>query len=726
MVSKPGRFRFRTGVDAGKRPMGDLQYLRWLHVLRGQGGIWNLGTTSGLGKRQGPRSPTAHLGDGSRQPLDGTYSVGLAGDYSAISEATDSLNANGIKGNVTLEIVAGTYDEQAEILEFPRYGFASDSVLIKPQSSAVTWNFTGASSIFDNYFLKLDGAENITVDGIEFEVQSGTPTYGTIIEYGNVDGFTLKNCVLDGRPVGPDALHNLVDRLTISNDDVVFLNNEFWNGYEGLSGSLDVLISGNQFRQQFWRGLSVTSGDQARIVGNSISDLGVVSSTLYTGMQVTGSNSLIAQNDLQINTGNRGIEADGVGTTVENNMVAMLDASIVAGVDLDNDDNNTFRFNTVYVSSSSVGAALLVSTASSSTVFNNLLINEGGGFAMELSGLSPSSVTSNFNNLYSSGPRVVAPDLICCSTLGDWQAKPYSPDPNSISKTLNFVSTAAPTDLHLTGASIGDGDLAGIPIGAVTEDIDGETRNPTPPYMGADESTALDVNPQLRISLEVLLEGAYDGGGGMSNALNTAGYLTSHAETHPYGGPPWNYTGSGSVAPGFFDLNPEYVDWIYIKVFEGDINGTLTMVADTVALLAENGDVFEISESALVRINVPTLGNYYVAVYHRNHVGAITEEEIVVDAYAQFFPFIRFDGTKPVYGTNPLKDFGDGNLGLFAGDSDADGQVIASDFNTWLADTKVGATGYLASDFNMDGQVNAADFNIWLANTKAGAASQIP
>ncbi|MBK8553845.1 MAG: T9SS type A sorting domain-containing protein [Ignavibacteria bacterium] len=57
-------------------------------------------------------------------------------------------------------------------------------------------------------------------------------------------------------------------------------------------------------------------------------------------------------------------------------------------------------------------------------------------------------------------------------------------DLHSVSKEVNFVSA---TNLHLDGSSNGDLDLAGIPLTEVTDDIDGNPRNPLYPYMGADE-----------------------------------------------------------------------------------------------------------------------------------------------------------------------------------------------------------------------------------------------
>jgi hypothetical protein len=55
---------------------------------------------------------------------------------------------------------------------------------------------------------------------------------------------------------------------------------------------------------------------------------------------------------------------------------------------------------------------------------------------------------------------------------------------HTIFKNTNFASGV---DLHLAGLSIGDADLAGLPITGITTDIDGDLRDLTYPYRGADE-----------------------------------------------------------------------------------------------------------------------------------------------------------------------------------------------------------------------------------------------
>src|SRR5690606_22436244 len=70
-------------------------------------------------------------------------------------------------------------------------------------------------------------------------------------------------------------------------------------------------------------------------------------------------------------------------------------------------------------------------------------------------------------------------------TLAAWQSA-SGQDANSISKEVFFVSN---TDLHLTGSSNGDTDLAGTPTPITDEDIDSDLRHAQFPYMGCDEAS---------------------------------------------------------------------------------------------------------------------------------------------------------------------------------------------------------------------------------------------
>jgi hypothetical protein len=124
---------------------------------------------------------------------------------------------------------------------------------------------------------------------------------------------------------------------------------------------------------------------------------------------------------------------------------------------------------------------------------NNLFINTvtspGLHYAIGNEGSRPDSswisTVNNYNNFYSVNPANLTLWGTTTGDLTSWQTLSLG-DANSVSKVVNYLNPAS-ADLHLTGASIGDFDLAGTPIVNYTTDFDGEVRNPFRPYMGADE-----------------------------------------------------------------------------------------------------------------------------------------------------------------------------------------------------------------------------------------------
>jgi hypothetical protein len=187
-------------------------------------------------------------------------------------------------------------------------------------------------------------------------------------------------------------------------------------------------------------------------------------------------------------------------------------AGPVYGIWFENSTDETYTanvyYNTIYVNSTG-GKATGTQVAAigrlgslvhvTMTMKNNILYNDNNtatSFAANFpgSGGVMGPLVSDYNDLDVSGSGNVGYfNAATCLDLAAWRTA-SSTDANSISKVTNFVSNVSPFDLHLTGASNGDISLRGVPITGITTDIDGQTRNATYPYMGADEaSTPLPV-----------------------------------------------------------------------------------------------------------------------------------------------------------------------------------------------------------------------------------------
>jgi len=142
------------------------------------------------------------------------------------------------------------------------------------------------------------------------------------------------------------------------------------------------------------------------------------------------------------------------------------------------------------------------------TLKNNIIyVNEGDFDAYCIYKAGTTTLTTDYNDLYlndASTGYVGYDDSVSCRTLSDWQAQ-IKQDSNSVSKKVYF-SNASIADLHLTGSSIGDGDLAGVALTSVTTDIDGDTRN-DPPYMGADENSTTPAPVELTTFSASIVDG---------------------------------------------------------------------------------------------------------------------------------------------------------------------------------------------------------------------------
>ncbi|MEM1057552.1 MAG: hypothetical protein AAGI52_18700 [Bacteroidota bacterium] len=132
--------------------------------------------------------------------------------------------------------------------------------------------------------------------------------------------------------------------------------------------------------------------------------------------------------------------------------------------------------------------------------------------------------------------------------------------------------------------------------------------------------------------------------------------------------------------------------------------------------------------SAEVRLGPALPGQYHVVVYHRTHLAVMTASRIQL---ADGVPSAEADLTKGAFGAAGIKQVAPGLFAMVAGDANADGRVLADDYNNvWLP--TVGQTGYLLGDFNLDGSVLANDQQVlWLPNvgvqsTVPGSASALP
>ncbi len=204
----------------------------------------------------------------------------------------------------------------------------------------------------------------------------------------------------------------------------------------------------------------------------------------------------------------------------------------------------------------------------------------------------------------------------------------------------------------------------------------------------------------VALPMKALLEGPYDQvAATMSDQLRVSNYLPT---THPYGGAPWNYTGGESVANGVFAIsgNDAITDWVLVELRAA--GSPSTVVARKAALLQRDGDVVGMDGVSDLELTSISPGSYHVAIIHRNHLGAMTQQPIAVSRTTP-----KVDMTSvPLFGTRPVKTYGNIQL-LWTGDTDSNQTISASDRSqTWNDRNN---NGYRPTDSNLDGICNALD-----------------
>lgn len=676
--------------------------------------------------------------------LCGGYTIDKTGvgDYLSFSEAAADLNSAGISCTVTFVAFPGVYNEQVEFGFIPGTSPTDTVLFITSDPSDPPMLEYAPSGSGDNFLVKFDSTDHVTLDHV-WMTNTGSLPFGRVVVLENgSDNNRIRSSIINGLAGAVNRGGSLIHAVGTNNSGNHFLLGQYNDGYraidlEGVSAvdpSSGTQVSSLTFSNQYDRGVHLRFQNNARVENVTIND-GASSQSMYLGMQVGGDTATVVRNKIILTEGAAGMRIAGDGSPssrrfVANNFIS-IDGSDAARAFFASGPYVDFFHNSVVVGSSApVGATaiFLEGDADEVSVINNLLIGEHGGYVYR-TGVDVTGLTSDYNNVYqTAGPDPIGSwDGTDAADLPAFQALSGT-DANSSTSAVTFVSTS---DLHLDGASIGDGTLAGIPLASVPFDIDFNIRSLTAPYMGADEA-GTPLTPPLRLDLKAFLEGPF-GADSMSATLNPAGYIPTG---HPYAGAPWSYAGSEAVSPDdlspangipdFFDANPSVVDWVLVELRSGDPMTSMTIEGTRTGFVLRDGSVVGPDGLSLLAFPGVASGSYYVVLDHRNHLPVMSPLAVTPASDTLFHDFRSDAADAYSDGGAAMKSLSGSFWGLFSSDGNADGLITAPDFNDWNAATTAGVTGYDPSDFNLDGLVTAPDFNQWNANTTAGASTQVP
>lgn len=222
---------------------------------------------------------------------------------------------------------------------------------------------------------------------------------------------------------------------------------------------------------------------------------------------------------------------------------------------------------------------------------------------------------------------------------------------------------------------------------------------------------AVPVQP-VRVKLKVMLEGAYETSNGlMRGTLRSNGQVPL---TEPYTALGFDVVnGSGGETTTSAVLaatgSASVVDWVRVELRNKANSGLLVAVRH--ALLLRNGTVVDVDGTSDVAFSVAA-DNYYIAVRHRNHLGAMLATPQALSTTATLKD-LTVSATALYGGTSATKSV-NGVRCLYAGDANASGHVkySGSDNDRDPILQKVGGlvptntvNGYHKEDLNLDGVV---------------------
>lgn len=269
----------------------------------------------------------------------------------------------------------------------------------------------------------------------------------------------------------------------------------------------------------------------------------------------------------------------------------------------------------------------------------------------------------------------------------------------------NYLDTNDDGDKKLTKDEKPDKNKDGNPLDAYDMDADG-----IPDYLDNNEV------PTVVLHVRGFLQGAYDSKTGlMRDDLREQG-LIPLAQPFSDRMTAFKYRNKDVTTPAVLAITGDnaIVDWVLVEL-RSSSNPRARSIAKA-ALLQRDGDVADpLTNEAHLRIpNVPE-GNYYVSLRHRNHLGVMTKDPILLSP-----TLTATDFTLPsfaVKGEHARLETGEVAL-LWAGEANNNNSLIANgpgnDTNVVLgtvlmhhSNKKVNSNfrlpGYYSSDLNMDG-----------------------
>lgn len=450
------------------------------------------------------------------QPLSGTYTIGgTTPDYATFNAAAAALETNGVSGPVVFNIRNGTYNESVYLSNISGSS-ALNTITFQSESgdsSQVLLTYGGAANTF-----QWDTARYATIRKISIR-NTNNGSQAALILGARAHHFTVQNCVLQALNGNTGSAF-----ISVNADSCIYIqNNRVLNCLNGVSISgnsnfppPDIRIEGNNVTagnngvylstvlRITIRYNYLTGGFRGLLTGNSCSFSECHHNTFRSS---GGQPFLIAQ----------AYAADNGFIRVENNLMITTNSSQPTnfGCSFTSCPRVEFINNTVYFNSTnSTQAALFINLVDSIRVYNNVIMNNGNGYAYVFY-QNVNHRFSDHNVIFTNG-TLLSPGI---SNGSQWQST-YQLDYNSQFVNPQFVNV--PNDFHPTNPLVD-----GIAVNGygVTTDLLNISRHPQYPDPGCYE---FSIMPNANLGADQTLCGDSIT---LSAANNGSYYLWSTGET---------------------------------------------------------------------------------------------------------------------------------------------------------------------------------------------------
>lgn len=242
-------------------------------------------------------------------------------------------------------------------------------------------------------------------------------------------------------------------------------------------------------------------------------------------------------------------------------------------------------------------------------------------------------------------------------------------------------------------------------------------------------------DPKYTMNATALLRGPWNSGTGLMNTtMNSGGLLDISALNQPFNTTPFNYTGTETVAAGFFASHPTVVDWVLVEMRKPSsglpVDATsATIIGRKAGFLLNNGTVVETDGVTPILVDINKQGAGFMVVRHRNHLGVMSNS-LPSNATGSFSNDYRVlaNSYKPIGApSDPVVLLpSSANYGFWGGDANKSGVVNGTDVSAIKNAIANSASGYLLTDVNLSNSINGTDVSLTKGTISSSGSGGAP